>query len=195
MPRVETGRIGWLVRVVALAGAGAMVAAVFVPIDRGGAKLLDVTHGSDAVRQTGSAAVPATGAAIAILVLALVPRAGRRAAAAIAGIGGVVALYFLFVVLSIEVPVHHIPFRDLRAGAFIGLVGGLAALAAGMIGALGPEPTAAQPVAGAAAVLEPTRQATAHEATALAPAGWYPDPSGQARERYWDGHSWTESAR
>jgi hypothetical protein len=190
MPRVETGRLGWVLRGVAIAGAGAMVAAVFVPIDKGGAKLLDVTHGSDTLRQTVSGAVPAVGAAVAILVLALVPSAGRRAAAAIAGIGGVVALFFLFVVLSIEVPVHHIPVRNLRAGAFIGLVGGLAALAAGTIGALRPEPAATQPVAGAAATQEPTRQTTA-----LAPAGWYPDPSGQARERYWDGHSWTESAR
>jgi Protein of unknown function (DUF2510) len=26
---------------------------------------------------------------------------------------------------------------------------------------------------------------------ASAPAGWYPDPSGQARQRYWDGRQWT----
>ena len=187
MPRVETGRMSWVVRVVVIAGAGAMVAAVFVPIDKGGAKLLDVTHGSDLLRQTVSAAVPAVGAAVAILVLALVPSAGRRAAAAIAGIGGVVALYFLFVVLSIEVPVHHIPFRELRAGAFVGLAGGLAALAAGTIGALGSEPSATRPVAEV--------QAPARRTDTVAPAGWYPDPSGQARERYWDGQSWTESAR
>ncbi|MEA2350192.1 MAG: hypothetical protein QOG86_1133, partial [Thermoleophilaceae bacterium] len=24
------------------------------------------------------------------------------------------------------------------------------------------------------------------------PAGWYADPSGQARLRYWDGSAWTE---
>ncbi|HEX8073426.1 MAG TPA: DUF2510 domain-containing protein, partial [Thermoleophilaceae bacterium] len=24
------------------------------------------------------------------------------------------------------------------------------------------------------------------------PAGWYPDPQGQARLRYWDGGAWTE---
>jgi hypothetical protein len=188
MRLVNTGRMGWVVRIVALAGAGAMVAAVFVPIDKGGAKLLDVTHGSEPFRATVSAAVPAVGAAVAIAVLALVPSAGRRAAAAIAGIGGVVGLYFLFVVLSIEVPVHHIPFRELRAGAFVGLAGGLAALAAGTIGALGSEPAPAQTSAVPAASQEPSRPE-------LAPAGWYPDPSGQASERYWDGRSWTESAR
>jgi hypothetical protein len=185
MPRVNAGRMGWVLRIVALAGAGAIVAAVFVPIDKSGGKLLDITHGSEMFRQTAASAVPAVGGAFAILVLALVPSAGRRAAAAIAGIGGVVALFFLFVLLSIEVPVHHIPFRELRAGAFVGLAGGLAALVAGTIGAIGSDPaqttTTARPQ-------EPRRPS-------LAPAGWYPDPSGQARERYWDGESWTGSAR
>ena len=187
MPRVEIGRMGWVVRVVALAGAGAMAAAVFVPVDRAGEKLLDATHGSEALRQMVSAAVPAVGAAVAIVVLALLPGAGRRTAAAIAGIGGVAALYYLSIVLAIEVPVHHIPLRDLRAGAFIGLAGGVVALAAGVIGALGPKPAATQPVAEV--------EAPARRTETLPPAGWYPDPSGQARERYWDGHSWTESAR
>ena len=25
------------------------------------------------------------------------------------------------------------------------------------------------------------------------PAGWYPDPTGAAQQRYWDGHQWTEA--
>lgn len=28
-------------------------------------------------------------------------------------------------------------------------------------------------------------------ASATIPAGWYPDPSGQAVLRWWDGHAWT----
>jgi hypothetical protein len=28
--------------------------------------------------------------------------------------------------------------------------------------------------------------------TGAAPAGWYPDPSGEPRRRYWDGAAWTE---
>jgi len=28
-------------------------------------------------------------------------------------------------------------------------------------------------------------------AAAAVPAGWYPDPSGQAPQRYWDGAAWT----
>jgi hypothetical protein len=27
---------------------------------------------------------------------------------------------------------------------------------------------------------------------ASVPAGWFPDPSGQARQRYWDGQRWTD---
>jgi hypothetical protein len=38
-----------------------------------------------------------------------------------------------------------------------------------------PEPTAPDP-----------------EPTAAAPAGWFPDPSGTHRLRYWDGQTWTE---
>ena len=29
----------------------------------------------------------------------------------------------------------------------------------------------------------------------LPPAGWYPDPSGQARERWWDGRGWSHHLR
>lgn len=25
--------------------------------------------------------------------------------------------------------------------------------------------------------------------------GWYPDPHGEPRERYWDGHTWTDQTR
>ena len=37
---------------------------------------------------------------------------------------------------------------------------------------------------------EPTAEPSA---PAVAPAGWYADPHGQARLRYWDGNTWTES--
>ncbi|WP_375399251.1 DUF2510 domain-containing protein [uncultured Amnibacterium sp.] len=30
------------------------------------------------------------------------------------------------------------------------------------------------------------------EPTRLPPAGWFPDPSGSGRQRYWDGTAWTE---
>ncbi len=25
--------------------------------------------------------------------------------------------------------------------------------------------------------------------------GWYPDPHGEPRERFWDGHGWTDQTR
>ena len=57
--------------------------------------------------------------------------------------------------------------------------------------------TAAQPstgVGGAAAssVGGGAAQAAPPAQSAGPPAGWYPDPQGQARLRYWDGHAWTD---
>jgi Protein of unknown function (DUF2510) len=57
------------------------------------------------------------------------------------------------------------------------------------------EPVAAEPVAAVAepvaAVAEPVAQ-PAQQQTAVAPAGWYADPSGRYELRYWDGTQWTE---
>jgi hypothetical protein len=34
--------------------------------------------------------------------------------------------------------------------------------------------------------------ATHTAASATPPAGWFPDPSGSAQQRWWDGQRWTE---
>jgi len=47
----------------------------------------------------------------------------------------------------------------------------------------------AQPARAAPAATAATRPA---QAAATPPAAWYPDPSGQARLRWWDGTRWTE---
>jgi Protein of unknown function (DUF2510) len=56
------------------------------------------------------------------------------------------------------------------------------------------EPAAAavvEPIAATEPVAEqPAQQAAA--AAAVAPAGWYADPSGRYELRYWDGSQWTE---
>ena len=50
------------------------------------------------------------------------------------------------------------------------------------------QPTAAQPTAPQQAPAQPTPPV----APPLPPANWYPDPSGNARLRYWDGTRWTD---
>jgi hypothetical protein len=53
--------------------------------------------------------------------------------------------------------------------------------------AVAAEPVApAEPVAAAEPVAQQAQQA------AVAPAGWYADPSGRYELRYWDGSQWTE---
>jgi hypothetical protein len=43
--------------------------------------------------------------------------------------------------------------------------------------------------------LRDPRTGPAVTASALPPAGWYEDPSGDARERYWTGEAWSEHTR
>jgi Protein of unknown function (DUF2510) len=83
-------------------------------------------------------------------------------------------------------------------------VRGLHIAAGGYLGAVGPGLV----VVGAVVGLAPTLAAHAGEARDLAfvpseaasapaapPAGWYHDPSGKARFRYWDGRAWTEQTQ
>lgn len=66
------------------------------------------------------------------------------------------------------------------------------------IGIPGDAPAQAQPLAqvAPAATVHPAEARPAQTAPAVAtpPAAWYPDPSGQARLRWWDGSRWTEHA-
>jgi hypothetical protein len=50
-----------------------------------------------------------------------------------------------------------------------------------------PPPATAQPAAAA-----PAPMAQPPAGGPGQPAGWYPDPQGQARVRYWDGSAWTD---
>jgi hypothetical protein len=70
--------------------------------------------------------------------------------------------------------------RDLRAGGWLGFASLVLFLVAG---ALLPLSSSSQP-----------RGAMDQPASSTAtPAGWYPDPTGQTRLRYWDGAVWTET--
>jgi uncharacterized RDD family membrane protein YckC len=57
-----------------------------------------------------------------------------------------------------------------------------------------PQMPAAQPTAPQPAAAQPAAppQPPAPAAAPMPPANWYPDPSGQARLRYWDGARWTD---
>ena len=67
------------------------------------------------------------------------------------------------------------------ASAAIGLYG---TFAAGVLGAIGSFRARRFPAVSGPALPPPT--------LALPPAGWHPDPKGQAGLRYWDGATWTD---
>ena len=71
---------------------------------------------------------------------------------------------------------------DARVGAYLGLIAALAMLVGGLLlaGGARPEPSLAPPSGGAAQPPLP---------------GWYPDPQGRARLRFWDGAGWSDQTR
>lgn len=81
---------------------------------------------------------------------------------------------------------------QLDSGAWLGVSAfGLfvvAALLTSVLAAAVAQSTTGPPAAAA----PPPVQAQAAPAPA---AGWYPDPTGQARERWWDGSQWSDQTR
>jgi hypothetical protein len=143
--------------------------------------------------------------AIVTGVLLLSSLVVRSAGLSLAGAAtGLVACGFL---LFVPVEVAFGEFGLVRAGAWLGAVGGvllgfgsLFAYVADRAAATAPFAISSpEPSAPAAAGTEP--QPTPREAAAVgaassdaagaAPAGWYDDPAGQAGRRYWDGQQWT----
>ena len=55
-----------------------------------------------------------------------------------------------------------------------------------------PAPAPAPPAPAPAPPPAPAPVAPVVHSAPVAPAGWFPDPSGQAQLRYWDGTRWTE---
>ena len=88
---------------------------------------------------------------------------------------------------------------DLQTGGWLGVAACGLFLAAGIVNALlalAPAATPAPVATTATAALSvPTGQPESKPAPEASgpPAGWYPDPKGEARLRYWDGKDWTEN--
>ena len=83
-------------------------------------------------------------------------------------------------------------------GSWLGLLGGGAILAAGLMHWLSGPETASDAVARdtarpAPAAAAPSPAPPPPAAPSSPPAGWYPDPLGGSGRRYWDGSRWTES--
>ena len=72
----------------------------------------------------------------------------------------------------------------LRPGGIVGLIGALLVVAAGVI-AMFFEEASQSGVAASYPAQQPAQP----------PRGWYPDPSGSAAERYWDGTTWGNETR
>lgn len=83
----------------------------------------------------------------------------------------------------------------LGEGAWLGVAACALFVLAGILNAIpAAVPTSRAAVAataGAAAAASP--EPTSSTATESPPPGWYPDPKGEARLRYWDGKDWAEN--
>ena len=120
----------------------------------------------------------------------------------------------LLLFVPLEAAFDHL--GELRVGAWLGLAACLAialgsiimvftgsAAPAGATTSLPPQPRAAAPTeldlpptpGGAAPTeldLPPAESPPTGRPVETIAAGWYPDPSGESRLRYWDGSGWTE---
>jgi hypothetical protein len=162
------------VRVLSSIGAGLVALAVFVPYaeyDGNSTPILDL----DAFELTyGFAIEPLAVALAALSPLVLTRVSPRLMSMLLAAIGAQTALMYLGYLL-----VATQDGNDPELGAFIGIGGSLLIFTAGVVGL---RSSASQP----GDVI----------ATSLLPAGgWYPDPTGTASERYWNGEVWTEHVR
>ena len=180
----SSGRVRILSPILALIGAGLMVTGLFVPyayFHSGGvsefSSIIDVDDLSYFYLGLDVLVAAVAAAAIPFLLRGSVLRG-----ALLITIGTLSGLSFVSYVVS--------PLRGgdddfyLRPGAIIGVVGALLVIAAGVVELLtrATAPVAAAPSTRPVPPLQP-------------PPGWYPDPSGSAGQRYWDGTSWSNETR
>jgi hypothetical protein len=189
----------WLSRTIAVLGAVLVLVSIWVKSFEGFRNWDDGTNAAYLL-----ASVLLT---VALLTIALVT---KRPAFSLAA--AVVALLACGFLISTPVFLAFNQFDFVRAGLWIGVVGGVllgaGALMTYLAEQMGPadvlerKALSASPPTTTGAVYAPTPAteiaakpaapagAPLQESTAI-PAGWYPDPAGGAGQRYWDGQKWT----
>jgi hypothetical protein len=86
---------------------------------------------------------------------------------------------------------HVIGAVALTSAGLMALIDSLQAPRAATVAQPAPGPATAGPAPPAPAPPAPPAAAASPQAPAGTPAGWMPDPWGEARLRYWDGSEWT----
>ena len=116
-------------------------------------------------------------------------------------LAGLISAFVLGAVFPLIAPSYHyqIGFWLWTAGAAIMTAGSLLALTGSIDGLRRAERRAgiafAADTSGADADPEDMRSSASPSGVAFPPAGWYPDPAGAGKERFWAGEAWTENVR
>jgi Protein of unknown function (DUF2510) len=163
---------GLVGRAIAAVGAIVMGVSVFQPaFEESSVSIWDAYSRLDLV---------VLGAAAATLVLLLVSLfAGTELLLFVVGVIASFVLGF-FLLIYLEFPGSGLGWYLAMAGSSAILAGAAIALVPALVARAG------EPADLAFLPAEPVPGPAAH------PAGWYADPSGNARLRYWDGQAWTE---
>ena len=165
-------------RVLAPLGGLLIALGVFIPYttfadDGGGTSVLDL----DQFDVTFGFAIEPLAAACASIVSPMFTRVSPRLIAMLlAAVGAQTALMYVGYGLLAATSDG----QDPGVGAFVGLAGALLVFTAGVVGLRAREPD--------------SQPATSAD-DSLAPSGWYPDPTGEASERFWNGREWAEETR
>jgi hypothetical protein len=176
--------MNWVGRGLVAVGGGLILAALWVKAYDSGYKLWD--DGTYGGYYLGMVLL-----VVAFTAVAVVTR--RRVFAFVAM---VVALIICGDSLDTAVYLAFGNFHGTSVGFWLQPIGGLILASGALVAYLAHEgdlaafPTeypAGTPVGADRPAPPPPEQAPAPEV----PAGWYPDPAGEARQRYWDGRQWT----
>lgn len=172
-----------------LLGAGLVVAGTFLPWTKGGDfspsyAIVDFEF-PKIFFLSGVAPLAAAVVAVALGLLSLT-RQERLVSGLLIGFGAMTLLLFLaYLGVSVFGPEEAYSFG----------IGSLAGVAGGALILLGGLATLGSAEAAEFALEQPAAAAEARQAPSAPEAGWYSDPAGAARLRYWSGERWTEQTQ